>query len=242
MDAIILTGGRGRRLGALTTHQPKANLHFAGKSLLVHMLCALKGSESLIEKVYIATGYQAKKIKTQYLHEAVEISNNIPVTFLPVESELSGTFGSAIWALRTAKMNNSCLILGTDVIVTQRAMSEFITNIPTEARTTFLVSPTLAIAPTHGRIRLNNYGEMIEYRKSSFYAHQTSHDQYCDVGLRYFSIEFVRECLSLSFTGACDFDDVIPFMVDNGRVFDSHILNERWLHFAHSRDFLQKPL
>ncbi len=242
MDAIILTGGRGRRLGALTKHQPKANLRFAGKSLLAHTLSALKGSEDLIERVYIAMGYQAEKVESQYRHETIETSSEIPVTFLPVESNLSGTFGSAMWALRAALMNHCCLILGTDVIITQRAMSEFIASIRDEAHTTFLLSPTLTTAPTHGRIRLNSNGEIVEYQKSSLCVHQTSRGWYCDVGLRYFSADFVKECLSLSFTGSCDFDDIMPSMVDNGGVFESHILNERWLHFANSRDFLQKPL
>lgn len=31
-------------------------------------------------------------------------------------------------------------------------------------------------------------------------------------------------------------------MVDSGRVFKAYVLNERWLHFGSSRDFLQKPL
>lgn len=136
------------------------------------------------------------------------------------------------------------MILGIDVIVTRRAMAEFIESIRNGARTTFMVSPMLAVAPTHGRIRLNSSGgEIAEYRKSSLCANQISQDDwYCDVGVRYFSADFVKECQSLSFTGTCDFDDIVPSMVDKKRVFEAHVLNERWLHFAHSRDFLQKPL
>lgn len=145
--------------------------------------------------------------------------------------------------VQTARATRCCLILGIDVIVTQYAMHEFIAGIRNEARTTFMVSPMLAIAPTHGRIRLNGNGEIAEYRKGSLYVHQTSQDGwYCDVGIRYFSADLVKECRSLSLTGNCDFDDIVPSMVDKGRVFESHLLNERWLHFAHSRDFLQKPL
>lgn len=244
MDAIILTGGRGRRLGALTIHQPKANLRFAGKSLLAHTLCALKGSEKLIECVYIATGYHGERVETQYRHEAAKNSNEISVTFLPVESKLNGTFSSVMWALCATVMSHDCLVLGTDVIVTQRAMAGFIASVRNEAHTTFLVSPMLTIAPTHGRIRLSSGGEIAEYRKNLLmHTHQISQDNwYCDVGLRYFSADFAKECQSLSFNGTCDFDDIIPSMVDSGRVFKSHVFNERWLHFASSRDFLQRPL
>lgn len=242
MDTIILTGGRGKRLGALTMHQPKANLRFARKSLLAHTLSALNGSEDFIERICIATGYRANKIESQYRHDAVGISSKIPITFLPVEPQPKGTFGSAVWALRTAKTTRPCLILGIDVIVTQRAMAEFIAHIRNEARTTFMVSAMLAVAPTHGRIHLNGKGEIVEYRKSSLCAQAPPDDWYCDVGVRYFSADFVKECQSLSFTSACDFDDIVPPIVDKGRVFESHVLNERWLHFAHSRDFLQKPL
>lgn len=243
MDAMILTGGRGRRLGALTAHHPKANLHFAGKSLLAHTLSTLKGSEDLIERICIATSYQAEKMEDQYRHDVAEVLSGIPITFLPIESKPSGTFGSAVWALNTAGIADCCLIVGIDAIVTQRAMSEFIASVRSEARTTFMLSPMLAVAPTHGRIRLNSSGEISEYRKSSFCAGQTTQNGwYCDVGVRYFSVDFVEECRLLSFTGICDFDDIMPSMVDKGRIFSTRIIDERWLHFAHGRDFLQKPL
>lgn len=184
MDVVILTGGRGRRLGALTIHHPKANLHFAGKSLLAYVLSTLKGSESLIERVCIATGYKAEKLEAQYRHDAAEISSEIPITLLPVESEPSGTFGSVVWALRATRATRCCLVLGIDAIITQRAMAKFTASIRNEARTTFMVSPMLAVAPTHGRIRFNGSGEIMEYRKSSLCAHQTSQDGwYCDVGV-----------------------------------------------------------
>lgn len=243
MDAIILTGGRGRRLGALTAHHPKANLHFAGKILLAHTLSTLKGSENFIERIYIATGYQAEKMENQYRHDIAEVLDGIPITFLPVESEPSGTFGSAVWALNVAEITGCCLILGIDVIVAQHTMKKFIASIRNETRTTFMLSPMLTIAPTHGRIRLNSNGEISEYRKSSFCAGQTTQNGwYCDVGVRYFSVDFVEECRLLSLAGTCDFDDVVPSMVDKGRIFSTRIIGERWLHFAHGRDFSQKPL
>lgn len=188
-------------------------------------------------------GYHAEKVETQYRHDTAEILSKIPVMFLPVESEPSGAFGSVARALHTAKVTCGCLVLGVDVIVTQYAMTKFLTSIRSKARTTFMVSPMLAVAPTHGHIRLNDKGEILEYRKSSLCARQTSQDgRYCDVGIRYFSADFVGECRLLSLAGPSDFDDIVPSMVDKGRVFESHIFNERWLHFGNSRDFLQKPL
>lgn len=226
MDVIILAGGRGRRLGALTVHCPKANLHFAGKSLLAHVLSSLKGSESRIERVCIATGYGVEKLKAQYRRNAREISSGVPIRLLPVESELAGTFSSVAWALNVAKVTRCCLILGIDAIVTQSVMGEFIASIRNETHTTFMVSLLLDIAPTHGRILLGHNDEIREYRKSSVSVRQTlQHGWYCDVGIRYFSAEFVRKCRSFSFvrrleglvpshspwfSGVCDFDDIMP--------------------------------
>ena len=140
-------------------------------------------------------------------------------------------------------MVNPCLVIGIDVIITQRAMSELIASIRDDAPTTFLVSPLLSIAPTHGHIRLSQSSEMLEYRKYSMHTDKDSrYNWYSDVGIRYFSADFVEECRSLFLTGACDFDDIIPSMVNRGRVFNTRMLNERWLHFASSRDFSQKPL
>ncbi len=243
MNAIILTGGRGRRLGALTTRQPKATLCFADKSLLAHTLSSLRGSENLIDHIYVATGYRADKIMAQYQYDAVELSSKVPVTLLPVEAEPSGTFGSVAWALHTAGVTKACLILGVDVIITKPVMAAFIASVQNEMHATFVVSPILSIAPTHGRIRLSDIGDIVEYRKSSLFAHQISQSGwYCDVGVRYFSADFVRKCQLLSLTNPCDFDDVVPSMVDGGQVFKAYISNERWLHFGNSRDFLQEPL
>lgn len=243
MDVIILTGGRGRRLGALTLFQPKANLHFAGKNLLMYTFSALKGMERLIECVYIATGYMAKGVETQYHREAMKTSSDIPVAFLPFEPELNGTFSSVLWALRAARTIRSCLILGIDVIITQRAMREFVASVRDEMHTTFLVSPLFTVAPTHGHILVNQSGEISEYRKASLHTDKTLQGNwYCDVGIRYFSTSFVEECRSLSFAGACDFDDIMPSRVGKGQVFKTHLLNERWLHFANGGDFSQKPL
>lgn len=62
MDAIILAGGRGKRLGALTTYHSKATLRFADKILLAHAFVSLSGCKE-IKKIFVATGYRATMVK-----------------------------------------------------------------------------------------------------------------------------------------------------------------------------------
>ena len=244
MDAIILTGGRGKRLGALTCNQPKATLHFAGKTLLAHALISLADVHRQIERIYVATGYHAAMIESVLQREISTLSINTPVTVLPAERDLGGTFKSTVWALQTACVTGGCLIAGIDVIMAKSAMTDFVTRIQSNTRTTFVVSPLLSIAPTHGHILLKDSARIVEYRKSSAFpaSIESGNQWYSDVGIRYFSNSFVQECRSLTLNGPCDFDDVVPHLVKNGNTFNAYVLEGRWLHFGRGQDFRQKPL
>ncbi len=60
MQAVILTGGRGTRLGSLTDRTPKGLVRVAGKPFLEHLLLYLRGQG--VERVLLCTGYLGEKI------------------------------------------------------------------------------------------------------------------------------------------------------------------------------------
>jgi NDP-sugar pyrophosphorylase family protein len=240
MYALILAGGRGRRLGALTTNHPKAMLRFAGKSLLSHILTTVVEID-VIQHVFVATGYLHETVKHTAEKEAENLPSRIPITILSPEIKLEGAFKSTVRAFQKADIARECLVIGIDVIVTETAITSFVHKVQ-RGRTTFVVSPLLTLAPTHGRIRLGHSGKIAEYRKAASTESVSGEDWYCDVGVRYFSASFVKECLSLKLTGYCDYDDIIPDLIGKGVDLHAYILKERWLHFAVSKDFSQKPL
>lgn len=237
MDAIILAGGRGKRLGALTTYHSKATLHFAGKTLLEHTLASLSGCKE-IERIFVATGYRAAMVTHAVEKELAPQSIDTPVSVLPAEKKLQGAFKSILWALKEACVVGDCLITGVDVVVARASVRAFIDGLK-RRYTTFMVSPFFSVAPTHGHIRLKDNMKIAEYWKSS--AHpilSTSEEQwFSDLGVRYFCTSFVRQCQSLELKGYCDFDDSIPGLLQRGADFRAYILRDRWLHFGVSRDF-----
>src|SRR3990167_11159119 len=88
MDAVILAGGKGRRLGKLTKNLPKPLIRIGEKPLIEHQLNLLKNYG--YSKVWILSGYLGEKIK-DYVGDGSKWSvkiNNI------IESKLLGTAGA----------------------------------------------------------------------------------------------------------------------------------------------------
>lgn len=244
MNVLILAGGFGRRLGALTTRYPKATLHFAGKSLLAHTLITIPTAGEKIKQIYVTTGYQHTAVERAVKREISSLSLGIPIIMLPPEKQLKGTFKSAVYGLQAADITGGCLIIGIDVVITRSAMSDFLAEVQRTQTTVFMISPLLSIAPTHGLICLKSCGQIAEYHKYSTFSTvaRPKHKWYSDVGIRYFSPSFVKKCRSFPASGLRDFDDIMPSLVQKGTNFKAYILREKWLHFGISKDFGQEPL
>ena len=64
MHAVILVGGRGTRLGALTNKTPKPMLIVNKKPFLEHLLVRLEGKG--IKDILLCAGYLGHKIKDYF--------------------------------------------------------------------------------------------------------------------------------------------------------------------------------
>ena len=60
-EAIILLGGRGKRINKFTKNQPKCLIDIYGKPFLYYQLMYLKKNN--IKNVILSTGYHSKKVK-----------------------------------------------------------------------------------------------------------------------------------------------------------------------------------
>lgn len=61
VDAVILCGGRGSRLGNLTTHVPKPLIPVMGKPILFRMIDQLENLS--VRRIIIIGGYLAEKLE-----------------------------------------------------------------------------------------------------------------------------------------------------------------------------------
>lgn len=89
---LILAGGKGRRLGALTENLPKPMLPIAGKPMIEHLIIRLV--ESKFRDIYISVNYLGDKIekyfgdgsrwgcRIKYLREEVELGSGGPLGLL----------------------------------------------------------------------------------------------------------------------------------------------------------------
>src|SRR3989344_8355831 len=95
MDAVILAGGKGRRLGKLTKNLPKPLIRIGEKPLIEHQLNLLKNYG--FSNIWILSGYLGEKIK-DYVGDGSKWSVKIKHI---IESRPLGTAG----ALKQLKRN-----------------------------------------------------------------------------------------------------------------------------------------
>lgn len=109
MQAVILAGGKGTRLGGLTKTTPKPMLAVNKKPFLEHLLINLKSNG--IKDIVVCAGYLAHKIKA-YFRDGSRIGVRIRYS---VEDKLLGTGG----ALRKAEtfLNQNFILLNGDTYI-----------------------------------------------------------------------------------------------------------------------------
>lgn len=106
MQAVILAGGYGNRMGELTKDTPKPLLKVSGKTLLEHKLDILP---SEIDEVIIVVGYLGQKI----IDHIGESYNGIKISYVTQE-ERKGT-GHALWLVKDLLKDKFMVLMGDDI-------------------------------------------------------------------------------------------------------------------------------
>ncbi|MCF8709231.1 phosphocholine cytidylyltransferase family protein [Rhizorhapis sp. SPR117] len=107
MRAIVLSAGRGSRLGDLTRDRPKCLLEFAGRSLLDWQIAALRGSG--VTDIIVVAGFNAKRVARSVAgQQGVYILYN---PFYGVADNLA-----SLWLARDF-MDRDFLVLNGDTLV-----------------------------------------------------------------------------------------------------------------------------
>lgn len=106
MEAIILVGGLGTRLGELTKNIPKPMLPIRGVPFLERLLQFLKSKG--FNRVILAIGYKKEVVESYFSGD----DGSLPEIVFSVESEPLGTGGAIAHALTLAQSENVFVLNG----------------------------------------------------------------------------------------------------------------------------------
>jgi len=107
MEAIILVGGLGTRLGALTAEMPKPMLPIRGVPFLKLLLRYLKRNG--FERVVLAVGYK-KEVVEEYF--TTLLSEELPIIVYAIEKMALGTGGAILNALPYVNTDDIFIVNG----------------------------------------------------------------------------------------------------------------------------------
>ncbi|MCD6522815.1 MAG: NTP transferase domain-containing protein [Candidatus Diapherotrites archaeon] len=115
MKAIILAGGYAKRLWPLTLYRPKPLLPVAGKPIIDYILSNIRNVKQ-INKVYVNTNLAFE----HQFKEWAKDKKNVEIVIEPTRSEKEklGSIGSINYLLRQKRINDDCLIIAGDNLLT----------------------------------------------------------------------------------------------------------------------------
>lgn len=232
MDAIVLAGGEGKRLGRLGKLAHKGALVFQTKSLLEHVLENLLEGQH-IAKVIILTGHRGDDIHIivdrcfpSYLE-----SQKLRILDFP---EIRGSFSRLAFALSLIGSNQGYYICGVDSWIPLSALVRFWDFLrKNHGHSSLLLSPYLEIAPTHGLVSLNESGLVTNYIcDNDQLATSTKRIMLVDVGARYFCSEMCEEIIKTKFFSGQYMPNFLAEIVSKNQRFLGCLFFEPWRHFA----------
>ncbi len=158
VDAIILAGGLGTRLGNLVSNLPKVLLPVNGKPFLDILLHHLHKS-GMIGKVILAIGYKAEKIIEHYKNST---TFNFSIVF-SVETELLGTGGAIKKALGYSETDNVLVMNGDSYVDVN--LEEMSAAHRTKKTAMTVVIKEVPDASRYGRVVIDADGRVVAFEE-----------------------------------------------------------------------------
>jgi choline kinase len=115
MEAVILAGGRGSRMGKLTESTPKSMIPVGGKPIIEHMI--LNASDVGIDRFLINTGYLGDKIKDYFDRDYWHGGHNLRNRILYFESSEKGPENALFEARKYLSGNDFCCLCGDNILL-----------------------------------------------------------------------------------------------------------------------------
>ena len=234
MDAIILAGGRGTRLGVLTQNLQKAVFLYRGKPLIAHVIdCLLENPK--VKIINVLTGYRGQDIHevifSRYPKQAR--AGKIKILDFP---DIHGTLTRLYSAIPNISRACGYYICGIDSLVPGAVLKRFWAFIDCHrSRSVLLLSTKMAVAPTHRTVCMKN-GTVTGYKKRGTYQEFTP-DCYREVGIRYFPFETTASIYKEKILPGQYIPEFIQKLIQKEDIL-SYVFDETWNHFAVAEDFV----
>lgn len=238
MLAVVLSGGLGVRMGALTKKRQKTTLMFQGRPIIDYVLSCLLRDER-IQKVYVLTGHCLADVHQVAESQFGQFLNTGKLAVLDFP-DVRGAFNRFFHSLQYFARGEGVCVCSGDIIVPDHVTDSFL-FVADSKKTTILLSPRLLIAPTHGWAKLRE-DKVVEYvGPHSFPVSSDATEGWLgDVGVRYLSpeaLEWIRRNLTLESKPQLDFSFAIQELVRGEVEVRGVVFNEDWGHFGVPQDF-----
>ncbi|OGY49475.1 MAG: hypothetical protein A3J65_03625 [Candidatus Buchananbacteria bacterium RIFCSPHIGHO2_02_FULL_45_11b] len=232
MKAIILTGGRGKRLGALTKNLQKGALSFNGNPLICHTLSSLTNISGIGE-MFILTGYRGEDIE-QIIFSRFS-AEKIRLLHFPA---VMGNLSRLSAAFTQIDIINGCFVCGIDSLIPVNVAQRFLTfSAQNNNYPLLLLSPRLKTALTHSLVVFRE-GAVVSYQNLKRKGTEDfGRDFYIDAGFRYFPASFCQLIKKEGIFNKRYIPHFISEAVRKGRQFSGLTFTESWRHFSSARDF-----
>ena len=149
-NALIVAGGMGTRLGALTTDKPKPMLQIDGRPILEH--CINKLEEANIKTIYVSINYMSEQI-IDFINK-----KKFKAKIIPVKEKIKlGTIGSLY--LIKEKINYPLLVMNAD-LVTSLPISTLISFYRSENVDGVITAATYETKVPYGVLKYNKMGQL----------------------------------------------------------------------------------
>jgi len=157
MEAIVLVGGLGTRLGELTKDTPKPMLPIRGVPFLERLLCYLESHG--FTRVVLAVGYKKEVVESYFSN----LDKNIPEIVYSVEESPLGTGGAIFQALSMVTSKNVFVMNGDSYLdVNFDAMLHF--HVAKSSDIT-IASYFIRPADRYGVLQVNEKGKVIDFEE-----------------------------------------------------------------------------
>lgn len=162
MEAIILVGGLGTRLGELTRNTPKPMLPIRGIPFLERLLLFLKSHN--FSRIILAVGYKKKVVESYFS----VLDQSLPEIVYSVEDSPLGTGGAIAQALTMVKSEHVFVLNGDSYLdVDFDSMLSFHKDKDSDVTiASYFIKP----ADRYGVMQVNNKGEVIYFEEKGMHA------------------------------------------------------------------------
>jgi len=229
INAVILAGGLGSRMGSLTLDRSKSMLEVEGKPVLSHIFDGLQ-SEFGSAKVILTTGYQGERIKEEY----GERYGNIEINYVHDPSHLEVR---RRLLLADGLLDGPFFVIGSDVIVNpdqyKRMAQTYETYSPENIFGVISGAADLQPAPTHALISTEG-NKVIEIQTYSLPT-ILKPSVYRDMSLWYFDQKTLY-LLKNAPDSELNISPVLNEAIKHGADYLIEKYYDRWYHFGTPKD------